>query len=79
MVNFRKHRKVCEIIDEIKRWQLQPHNFRSIRPILNFIEESLNSCEEPPDVGVRLWNTTLQQELLEDEERRIQVLEEFGI
>jgi len=43
MVNFRKRRKVCEIIDDIKRRQLQPHNFRSIAPVLNFIEESLNS------------------------------------
>jgi son of sevenless-like protein len=79
MVNFRKRWKVCEIIDNIKRWQLQPHNFRSIPSVLNFIEESLNSSEEPPDVDVRLWNTPLRQELLEDEERRVQLLEEFGI
>jgi len=78
LVNFRKRRKVCEIIDDIKRWQLQPHNFHPIESVLKFIEESLSICSEWPDVGERLWNSTLRQELLEEEEKMIRLLEKCG-
>ena len=79
LVNFRKRRKVCEIIDDIKRWQLQPHDFHPIQSVLEFIEESLNSCSEQPDTGERVWNSNLQRELRRDEEKMIRLLEESGI
>jgi len=79
LVNFRKRWKVAEIIKDIKRWQLQPHNFHPIQSVLEFIEESLNSCSEQPDTGERVWNSNLQQELRRDEERMIRLLEESGL
>ena len=79
LVNFRKRWKVAEIIQDIKRWQLQPHDFHPIQSVLEFIEESLNSCSEQPDTGERVWNSNLQRELRRDEEKMIRLLEESGI
>jgi son of sevenless len=79
LVNFRKKRKVAEIIAEIKHWQLQPHNFLTIESVLEFIQESLNSCSDKPVMGERVWNGNVQQELRRNEEKVIRMLEESGL
>ncbi|KIM74477.1 hypothetical protein PILCRDRAFT_702747 [Piloderma croceum F 1598] len=79
LVNFRKRGKVANIMIDIKRWQLQPHNFHSIESVLGFIEKSLELCSEQPDMGPRVWNSNLQRELQKNEEEMIHLLKESGL
>jgi son of sevenless-like protein len=79
LVNFRKRQKVAEIIIEVKQWQLQPHYFHPIESVLKFIEELMKSCSKHPDMGERVWNSNLKQDLQQDEEKMIHLLQESGI
>jgi len=79
LVNFRKRRKVAEIINDIKRWQLQPHYFHPIQSVLDLIEESMKSCSKQPCMGERVWNSNLQRDLRRNEEEMIRSLQESGI
>jgi len=79
LVNFRKRQKASEVIHDIKRWQSQPHNFHPLASILVFIEDSLNTLGDQPDLAEKFWNTSLELEPRErEDEKMARLLQESG-
>ena len=62
MVNFRKHQKAAEVIQDIKRWQAMPFNLNSVGTILWFLEDSFNKYIDGVDYGDQFWNLSLERE-----------------
>jgi son of sevenless len=58
VVNFTKHRRVADVIIDIRRWQSKPHNFHPVPSVLAFLEESLQRIKN----GEFYWNLSLMRE-----------------
>ncbi|KAG5651785.1 hypothetical protein H0H81_007394 [Sphagnurus paluster] len=79
LVNFRKHQKASEVINDIKRWQAQPFNFELVPQIQNYIEEPLNRFKETKASSERFWELSLQREPREREDVKMaRLLAESG-
>ncbi|TFK74755.1 ras GEF [Pluteus cervinus] len=79
LVNFRKRQKAAEVIDDIKRWQAQQFNFTPVRPILDYIDESLNKFNDTREQSDLFWNLSLEREPRErEDEKMARLLQESG-
>lgn len=79
LVNFRKRQKASEVIQDIMRWQSQPHNFLPLAAVLVYIEESLNALAESPTLAEKFWKTSLELEPRErEDEKMARLLQESG-
>jgi son of sevenless-like protein len=79
LINFRKRQKASEVIQDIKRWQSQPHNFQPLPNVLMFIEESLHVFNDQVDIGDHFWNLSLEREPRErEDEKMARLLQESG-
>lgn len=83
LINFRKRQKAAEVIDDIQRWQSQPHNFQLLPNVSAFIEESLQQYndqgKEPVNWSDTFWNMSLVREPRErDDEKMARLLTESG-
>ncbi|KAH0832239.1 ras GEF [Lanmaoa asiatica] len=78
LVNFRKRQKSSEVIQDLQRWQTQPHNFHLLPSVLVFIDESLSQFGDH-DASEVFWKLSLEREPREkDEERLAKWLTESG-
>lgn len=78
LVNFRKRQKVSEVIQDLQRWQTQPHNFHPLPSVLVYIDESLQPFGEQ-DVSDLFWDLSLEREPRErEEEKLVRILHESG-
>jgi son of sevenless-like protein len=79
VVNFRKCQKAAEVINDIMRWQSQPHYFHHLPRVLAFIEESLNLFADQVDVDDYFWNLSLEREPRKrEDEKMARLLQESG-
>lgn len=79
LVNFRKRQKASEVIQDIMRWQSQPHHFHPLASVLVFIEESLTALGESPSLAEAFWNISLEREPRErEDEKMARLLQESG-
>jgi son of sevenless-like protein len=67
MVNFRKHQKTSQVINDIKRWQSEPHNLRPIASVSSVLVDSLPVLGDQLNMGDLLWDLSLKQEPQIDE------------
>ncbi|KAH7885130.1 ras GEF [Phlebopus sp. FC_14] len=78
LVNFRKRQKTSEVIQDLQRWQMQPHNFHPLPSVLVFIDEALGQFGDQ-DASDVFWQLSLEREPREKEEDRLaRVLHESG-
>ncbi|KAG8214799.1 ras GEF [Butyriboletus roseoflavus] len=78
LVNFRKRQKSSEVIQDLQRWQTQPHNFHPLPSVLVFVNESLGQFHDH-DASEVFWRLSLEREPKEkDEERMAKWLSESG-
>lgn len=80
LVNFRKRQKSSEVIQDLQRWQNQPHNFHPLPTVLVFINEALSQFGDQ-DVSDVFWRLSLEREPREperEEEKLARYLHESG-
>ncbi|KIM66921.1 hypothetical protein SCLCIDRAFT_109722 [Scleroderma citrinum Foug A] len=78
LVNFRKRQKTSEVIQDLQRWQAQPHNFHPLPSVLVYIDESLRQFGDQ-DVSDIFWQLSTEREPKEREEDRLaRILHESG-
>ncbi|KAL4080846.1 ras GEF [Scleroderma citrinum] len=78
LVNFRKRQKTSEVIQDLQRWQAQPHNFHPLPSVLVFIDESLRQFGDQ-DVSDVFWQLSMEREPREREEEKLaRILHESG-
>lgn len=70
LINFRKRQKSSEVIQDLQRWQTQPHNFHPLPSVLVFINESLNQFGDH-DVSEVFWKLSLEREPREKDEEKL--------
>lgn len=70
LVNFRKRQKSSEVIQDLQRWQTQPHNFHPLPSVLVFIDESLSQFGDH-DASEVFWKLSLEREPREKDEERL--------
>jgi len=70
LVNFRKRQKSSEVIQDLQRWQTQPHNFHPLSSILSFINEALSQFGDR-DASDVFWQLSLEREPREKEEEKL--------
>jgi len=64
LVNFRKRQEASEVIQDIRRWQIFPHNFNPISSVQDYLEGSLAKFNEQAGVDDYFWNLSLKREPL---------------
>lgn len=78
LVNFRKRQKISEVIQDLQRWQTQPHNFHPLPSVLAHIEESLQPFGDQ-DISDLFWELSMEREPREkEEEKLVRILHESG-
>ncbi|KAF8552770.1 ras GEF [Imleria badia] len=70
LVNFRKRQKSSEVIQDLQRWQTQPHNFHPLPSVLVFIDESLTQFGDH-DPGEVFWKLSMEREPREKDEEKL--------
>ncbi|KAG9315529.1 ras guanine nucleotide exchange factor domain-containing protein [Chiua virens] len=70
LVNFRKRQKASEVIQDLQRWQAQPHNFHPLPSVLVFIDEALNQFGDH-DASEVFWKLSLEREPREKDEEKL--------
>ena len=79
LVNFRKRQKSSEVLQDLQRWQTQPHNFHPLPSVLVFINESLGQFHDH-DASEVFWQLSLEREPKEkDEEKLAKWLSDSGL
>ena len=68
MINFQKHHKTAEVIQDIKRWQVIPYSFTSVDIILAFLEDALNRYDNDVDYNKQFLNLSLIREPIDGED-----------
>ncbi|KAG1749328.1 ras GEF [Suillus lakei] len=78
LVNFRKRQKTSEVIQDLQRWQTQPHNFHPLPTILVYLDDALGQFGDK-DVSDVFWQLSLEREPREKEEEKLaRMLHESG-
>lgn len=78
LVNFRKRQKTSEVIQDLQRWQAQPHNFHPLPSVLVYVDDSLRQFGDQ-DVSDIFWQLSTEREPKEREEDRLaRILHESG-
>lgn len=78
LVNFRKRQKTSEVIQDLQRWQAQPHNFHPLPSVLVYIDDSLRQFGDQ-DVSDVFWQLSMEREPKEREEEKLaRILHESG-
>ncbi|KAG6372794.1 ras GEF [Boletus reticuloceps] len=68
LVNFRKRQKSSEVIQDLQRWQTQPHNFHPLPSVLVFLNESLSQFGDH-DASEVFWKLSMEREPRERDEQ----------
>lgn len=78
LVNFRKRQKSSEVIQDLQRWQTQPHNFHPLPSVLVFVDESLAQFGDH-DASEVFWKLSLEREPRErDEDKMAKLVTDSG-
>ncbi|KAG1777155.1 ras GEF [Suillus placidus] len=78
LVNFRKRQKTSEVIQDLQRWQTQPHNFHPLPTVLVYLDDALGQFGDK-DVSDVFWQLSLEREPREKEEEKLaRMLHESG-
>lgn len=78
LVNFRKRQKTSEVIQDLQRWQTQPHNFHPLPSVLVYLDDVLGQFGDK-DVSDVFWRLSLEREPREKEEEKLaRMLHESG-
>ncbi|KAG1898196.1 ras GEF [Suillus fuscotomentosus] len=78
LVNFRKRQKASEVIQDLQRWQTQPHNFHPLPTVLVYLDDALGQFDDK-DVSDVFWQLSLEREPREKEEEKLaRMLHESG-
>lgn len=78
LVNFRKRQKASEVIQDLQRWQAQPHNFHPLPTVLVYLDDALGQFGDK-DVSDVFWKLSLEREPREKEEEKLaRMLHESG-
>lgn len=78
LVNFRKRQKTSEVIQDLQRWQTQPHNFHPLPSVLVYLDDALGQFGDK-DVSDVFWQLSLEREPREKEEEKLaRMLHESG-
>ncbi|KAG6336873.1 hypothetical protein ID866_2231 [Astraeus odoratus] len=78
LINFRKRQKTSEVIQDLQRWQTQPHNFHPLPSVLVHIDESLRQFGDQ-DVSDVFWQLSMEREPREREDEKLaRILHESG-
>ncbi|KAG2034848.1 ras guanine nucleotide exchange factor domain-containing protein [Suillus americanus] len=78
LVNFRKRQKASEVIQDLQRWQTQPHNFHPLPSVLVYLDDALGQFGDK-DVSDVFWQLSLEREPREKEEEKLaRMLHESG-
>ncbi|KAG1879209.1 ras GEF [Suillus subluteus] len=78
LVNFRKRQKASEVIQDLQRWQTQPHNFHPLPSVLVYLDDVLGQFGDK-DVSDVFWQLSLEREPREKEEEKLaRMLHESG-
>ncbi|KAH6896300.1 ras guanine nucleotide exchange factor domain-containing protein [Coprinopsis sp. MPI-PUGE-AT-0042] len=74
MVNFRKQQLICEVINEVKRWQPLPFKLQGHVEIAGYIEENVNQYSNTEGLSHHFGALSLERESHEREDARIALL-----
>lgn len=70
LINFRKRQKSSEVIQDLQRWQTQPHNFHPLPSVLVFVDEALKQFGDH-DASEIFWKLSLEREPREKDEEKL--------
>ncbi|KAH6896299.1 ras guanine nucleotide exchange factor domain-containing protein [Coprinopsis sp. MPI-PUGE-AT-0042] len=79
LVNFRKQQLICEVIDEVKRWQPLVFELQRRDKVASYVDNIINQDRSTADLNDHFWALSLEKEPRDREDGKMaRLLQESG-
>ncbi|KAH6906738.1 ras guanine nucleotide exchange factor domain-containing protein [Coprinopsis sp. MPI-PUGE-AT-0042] len=79
LINFRKQQIICEVINEVKQWQLLAFDLQRLDKVASYIGEIITQDRNTAGLNDHFWGLSLEREPRErDDEKMSRLLHESG-